>query len=135
MALNAIDGMMAREHAMKSPLGAFLNELGDPLSDAALYLPLARVEGFTAWLVVPIVFLAGIGELAGVLALTLGGERRYDGPMGKSDRAFVFGLLGLVLGLGVTAGRWVDWLLALVLVLSAATIVNRVRRALGASRK
>jgi CDP-diacylglycerol--glycerol-3-phosphate 3-phosphatidyltransferase len=35
MALNAIDGMLAREHDMQSPLGAMLNELGDVLSDVA----------------------------------------------------------------------------------------------------
>jgi len=29
MALNAIDGMLAREHGMQSALGGFLNELGD----------------------------------------------------------------------------------------------------------
>jgi len=39
MALNAIDGMLAREHGQKSALGALLNELTDVLSDAALYLP------------------------------------------------------------------------------------------------
>ena len=47
MALNAIDGMLAREHGQKSKLGALLNELGDVVSDAALYLPLgarARVR-------------------------------------------------------------------------------------------
>ena len=38
MALNAIDGMLAREHNMKTPLGAILNELGDVLSDSALYV-------------------------------------------------------------------------------------------------
>src|SRR6185295_12325496 len=39
MALNAIDGMLAREHGQKSPLGAILNEIADVVSDAALYLP------------------------------------------------------------------------------------------------
>ena len=34
MALNAIDGMMARELAMSSDLGAVLNELGDALSES-----------------------------------------------------------------------------------------------------
>ena len=29
MALNAIDGMLAREHGQKSTLGAYLNELTD----------------------------------------------------------------------------------------------------------
>ena len=43
MALNAIDGMLAREHGQKSALGGILNELGDVVSDAALYLPLALV--------------------------------------------------------------------------------------------
>ena len=43
MALNAIDGMLAREHGQASPLGFFLNETGDVASDAALYLPLMLV--------------------------------------------------------------------------------------------
>jgi CDP-diacylglycerol--glycerol-3-phosphate 3-phosphatidyltransferase len=52
MALNAIDGMLAREHGMKSARGAILNELGDVVSDAGLYLPLACVPPFRAELVV-----------------------------------------------------------------------------------
>lgn len=43
MALNAIDGMLAREHGQKSVLGAYLNEVGDVVSDAALYAPFALV--------------------------------------------------------------------------------------------
>ncbi|MDR1462223.1 MAG: CDP-alcohol phosphatidyltransferase family protein, partial [Azoarcus sp.] len=43
MALNAIDGMLAREFNQKSPLGAYLNELTDLISDAALYLPFVHV--------------------------------------------------------------------------------------------
>jgi len=46
MALNAMDGMLAREHGQKSALGAILNELGDVAADAGLYLPLAYVAGF-----------------------------------------------------------------------------------------
>ena len=52
MALNAIDGMLAREHNMKSRLGAVLNEIGDVLADTALYLPLALVPGVSAPLIV-----------------------------------------------------------------------------------
>ncbi|MGB6348001.1 MAG: CDP-alcohol phosphatidyltransferase family protein, partial [Methyloceanibacter sp.] len=80
MALNAIDGMMAREHAQASPEGAVLNELGDVVSDAALYLPFALVAGVNAPLVVLVVIVAIIGEMAGALGPMLGGERRYDGP-------------------------------------------------------
>jgi len=127
MALNALDGMMARELGMESPTGAFLNELGDVLSDAALYLPLALVPGFSVPLMVAIVVLAGVSELAGVVAAQIGASRRYDGPMGKSDRAFVFGALGLVMGLGLEAGPWTTWGLALVAAALVLTVVNRAR--------
>jgi CDP-diacylglycerol--glycerol-3-phosphate 3-phosphatidyltransferase len=40
MALNALDGMMARQFQMQSKLGAALNEMGDVLSDIVLYYPL-----------------------------------------------------------------------------------------------
>lgn len=130
MALNAIDGMLAREHGQKSRLGAVLNELGDVVADAALYLPLAAVPGVSPPLVVAIVLLAVIAEMAGVVGVQIGASRRYDGPMGKSDRAFVFGLLALLLGLGVAPGMWVTALLAVVALLAALTIVNRSRRAL-----
>jgi CDP-diacylglycerol--glycerol-3-phosphate 3-phosphatidyltransferase len=36
MALNAIDGMLAREHGQASNEGAILNEIGDMVSDAAI---------------------------------------------------------------------------------------------------
>jgi CDP-diacylglycerol---glycerol-3-phosphate 3-phosphatidyltransferase len=130
MALNALDGMMAREHGLKTRLGALLNELGDVLSDAFLYLPLALLPGWPPAAVVCAAVLAGASELAGVAAAAAGASRRYDGPMGKSDRAFVFGALGLVLGFGAPAGRWLDVVSWIVVVLLALTIGNRVRRAL-----
>ncbi len=134
MALNAVDGMLAREHGMRSDLGAILNELGDVLSDAALFLPLAVVPGFTPSLVVLIVLLAAVGEMTGVVAVLVGAQRRYDGPMGKSDRAFVFGLLAVLLAAGVPGGAWLQVVLGLMLVLLAVTIFNRARRALAEVR-
>ena len=128
MALNAMDGMLAREFGQASPLGAYLNELGDVVADSALYLPFALLSGSSPWLVWTIVALAIVSEMAGVLALALGGERRYDGPMGKSDRAFVFGAVGLLVGLGVPMTQAFDWLWGAVIALLAVTIVNRVRR-------
>ena len=130
MALNAIDGMLAREHGMKTPLGAVLNELSDVLADTALYLPFARVPGFDATMVVGIVVLAVIGEMAGVVGVQIGASRRYDGPLGKSDRAFAFGLLALLAGLRVPIGRWLPPVLAILLLLAAATVWNRASMAL-----
>ena len=76
MALNAIDGMLAREHHMASRLGAVLNELGDVISDTALYLPLALVPGVPAFWLVSAVVLAVISEMTGVVAVQIGAERR-----------------------------------------------------------
>jgi CDP-diacylglycerol--glycerol-3-phosphate 3-phosphatidyltransferase len=130
MALNAIDGLLAKEHDMKTPLGAVLNELGDVISDAAVYLPMARVPGVRAWLVVLVVFLALLSEMAGVVAVQIGASRRYDGPMGKSDRAFVFGVLYLLAGCGVGMGVWAQLILTLTVILLVLTIINRARLAL-----
>jgi len=130
MALNAIDGMLAREHGQKSDLGALLNELGDLLADAALYLPFAVIPGVSAIVVVTAVVLAGASELAGTAALLIGASRRYDGPMGKSDRALAFGAIAFLLGLGARAGLWLDLLFLVIVVLLLLTIANRVRRAL-----
>lgn len=134
MAMNAIDGMLAREHDQKTRLGELFNELGDVISDAALYLPLALVPGLGANLVVSIVALGIIGEMTGVMGQVLGGGRRYDGPMGKSDRASVFGALALWAGLGGGLDAWAQWILAAVLVLSMLTIFNRARGALSGDR-
>jgi len=130
MALNAIDGMLAREHDMKSDLGMILNEVGDVLADAALYLPFALVPGIRPALVVVVVVLSITSEMTGVVTVQISGERRYDGPMGKSDRAFLFGLLGLLLGIGLSAAAWSDVLLGLAIALLGLTIINRARRGL-----
>ena len=127
MALNAVDGMLAREFGQKSALGAYLNELTDVVSDTALYLPFALLPGSSAWLVAAIAMLAIISEMAGILAVTSGGVRRYDGPMGKSDRAFVFGAVGLLVGLGAPMMQALNWIWGVVIVLLVLTIVNRVR--------
>ena len=129
MALNAIDGMMAREHEQASPLGMLLNELTDVGADAVLYLPLMvhpDVPG--VWLA--LVVAAGIVvEMAGTLAPLLGVDRRYDGPFGKSDRAVAFGLLAVLLAFGF-GGAWVGWALAVALGLALWTIARRCRAAL-----
>ena len=52
--------------------------------------------------------------------------------MGKSDRAFAFGLFALLAGLGVPLAPWLTPALGLVLFLLVVTIVHRARRALAA---
>jgi CDP-diacylglycerol--glycerol-3-phosphate 3-phosphatidyltransferase len=129
LALNALDGLMAREHGQASRLGAVLNEAGDMISDLALYLPFARVPGVEPGIAVAAAAGAVATELAGLAAQSVGGARRYDGPMGKSDRALVYGAVALALGLGTPAAPWLDVILAAVVVLELATMIRRVRRA------
>jgi len=135
MALNAIDGMLAREHKQASKLGGYLNELGDVISDAALYAPFAFLPGSSGALVAAVIVLSAISEMAGVLGVVVGASRRYDGPMGKSDRAFIFGLLGLLVGLGVSVFAVLDWIWIALIVLVAITVVNRVRNGLTEARR
>ena len=130
MALNALDGMLAREHDMQTRLGCVLNELGDVVSDALLYLPFVLYPGVSKTAVVLIVMLGMVSEMTGVVAVQIGASRRYDGPMGKSDRAFLFAALGLCLGLGWYAQPWLNAILWLAIAASIVTIFRRATKAL-----
>jgi len=135
MALNAIDGMMARELNMKSTLGAVLNEVGDILSDLALYLPLAVVHPPSLWLIIAFSFGAVLTEFCGVLTQALGSRRHYEGPMGKSDRAFFIGALGLITAFAPRLFSFWPLLFCAAAVLSLLTCFNRLNRALAELRK
>lgn len=135
MALNAIDGMLAREFGQKSALGAYLNELCDVVSDAFLYLPFAFLPHFDATWVWAVIVLGVVSEMAGTVAVMTGASRRYDGPLGKSDRAFVFGALGLAIGLGLQPAPWIQWLFPALSALLVLTIANRVRGGLAELRR
>lgn len=130
MALNAIDGMLAREFNQKTPLGGYLNEATDVISDTALYLPFAFVAPFGWGVISLVIFLAFMSEFLGVLGQVHGSGRRYDGPMGKSDRAFVFGLIGTIYAVFGQLPTWFSWMLYAVALLLALTCINRVRMGL-----
>lgn len=127
MALNAIDGMMAREFHQKSVLGGYLNEIGDVVSDAALYAPFALVAPFGSLEIAVIILLSIMTEFAGAMGPLVGATRRYDGPMGKSDRAVLFGALGLWVGASAALPAWLEWVMPVVAILLVLTVMNRVR--------
>ena len=130
MALNAIDGMLAREFNQKSRLGGYLNEITDVVSDAALYLPFAFISPFDALQIGLIIWLSALTEFCGVLGQVQGKTRRYDGPLGKSDRAFLFGLLGLVYVFVPVLPDFLYSLLWADIILLIVTCVNRVKSGL-----
>jgi CDP-diacylglycerol--glycerol-3-phosphate 3-phosphatidyltransferase len=104
------------------------------VSDVALYLPLALVPGVPAAWVVLFVVAALLTEAAGLVGPMLGRARRYDGPMGKSDRALLVGAIALLLGLGVPAGNWLAWVFGAATLLALWTMVRRIRATLAAPR-
>ena len=135
MAFNAIDGMLAVEFGQRSKLGLYFNELTDVVSDAALYLPFAALASFSAFWVGVVIVLAGVCEYAGALGVSVGATRRYDGPMGKSDRAFVFGALGLWVALVEVPATIALAILVALALLIAFTTLRRVRAGLLASEQ
>jgi CDP-alcohol phosphatidyltransferase len=130
MALNAIDGMLAREFNQKSRLGGYLNEITDVVSDAALYLPFAFISPFDTLQIGLIIWLSALTEFCGVLGQVQGKTRRYDGPLGKSDRAFLFGVLGLVYVFVPVLPDFLYWLVWIAIILLIATCVKRVKSGL-----
>ena len=128
MALNALDGMMARTYNQQSKKGELLNELGDVVSDLFIYFPLLKFEPQSLYLVVGFICLSIVNEFAGIMGKVISGERRYDGPMGKSDRAFVMGIYGILSVCHVQLGGssvWVFLAIVLLLIISTTTRVMK----------
>jgi CDP-diacylglycerol--glycerol-3-phosphate 3-phosphatidyltransferase len=127
MALNAVDGMLAREFGQKSALGAYLNEISDVVSDAALYLPFAFVSPFDWQSVGAVIVMSVVSEMTGVVAVLAGASRRYDGPMGKSDRALVFSLIAIAIATTAALPPWASWVMWAIAGAAALTVLNRIR--------
>ncbi|MCD7880011.1 MAG: CDP-alcohol phosphatidyltransferase family protein, partial [Candidatus Gastranaerophilales bacterium] len=130
MALNAIDGMLAREHNQKSNLGAVFNELGDILSDVVIYVPLLYVCGCCFWLIFLFIVLTIISETVGIMGIQINASRHYEGPMGKSDRAFWLSILAIVLVFVQLSPKIIDIFIGILSLLLVYTIFNRIKGAL-----
>tara|TARA_B110000438_G_scaffold37758_1_gene37505 strand:+ start:275 stop:874 length:600 start_codon:yes stop_codon:yes gene_type:complete len=130
MALNALDGMMAKNYNLQSKSGEVLNEIGDIFSDVAIYFPLLYFESLRFEYVVIFIILSIINEFCGVLAKIISGERRYDGPMGKSDRALFIGLLCIFLFFTIEVYHFLNYVLILTIVLMMISSYLRLINAL-----
>jgi CDP-diacylglycerol--glycerol-3-phosphate 3-phosphatidyltransferase len=133
MALNAMDGMLAREFGQVTPLGTVMNELGDVVSDLAIYLPLALVFPGSSRSVASFCLLAILSEFCGVLGPLLGTPREYGGPMGKSDRALLVAVVSLATALWPRFGNYWSLIFYAGAGLGVLTCVNRTRRILARS--
>ncbi len=134
MAMNAIDGIIAKEKNKTSKLGAVLNEICDILSDVFLAAVFIFVSGINSHLVWGFAFLSLFVECAGMWAYFVRGQRSYAGPLGKSDRGFALGIMAYATGFGIVTNQPVDTfingILIVALILLVVTALNRVRFAI-----
>jgi len=130
MALNALDGMMARKFNQTSKLGEVLNEVGDIASDVVIFFPLLKFQQESLYLIIIFIVLSIINEFVGLMGKVVGKERRYDGPMGKSDRALILGLYGLITFFGVNISDYSKYIFGILIVLLLISTYTRLKRSL-----
>lgn len=130
MAFNAIDGMLAKEHNMKTASGAIYNEVTDVVSDGFLYFAFIKFSFIKAELLFFVIFFAVVTEITGLAVLLNGRPRQYAGPMGKSDRAFVFSVMAILISAGITSSNIHNGILLVVALLLLLTIYNRAHKSL-----
>ena len=130
MILNALDGMMARIYNLQSTTGEILNEVGDIVSDVAIFYPLLLIEELDFGLAFGFIILSIINEFSGVLAKSISGERRYDGPMGKSDRASLIGILCLLFYLGFEVGPYLNYVFGVAVFMVVLSTLIRLKNAI-----
>lgn len=124
MALNALDGLVARRTGTSTRGGMIFNEAADILSDLVMYLPLLIVPTINPSLLIGFVVTGVFAELAGLLRLIRNGQRAYHGPLGKSDRAAAVVVLTVMVSFGTPPG-WLSGALGLFIALHLVTIINR----------
>lgn len=132
MALNALDGMMARTYAMQSKAGEVLNELGDVISDIFIFFPLIKVFPMNIYIFLGFLFLSIVNEFVGVLGKAVSGTRQYDGPMGKSDRAFLIGLICLIGYFWSDIVLYIDYIFSTAIVLLLISTGTRIYKTIKA---
>ncbi len=127
MMLNALDGMMARIYEMQSRTGEVLNEVGDVVSDVAIFFPLLFLEDLDFRLAFFFIILSVVNEFCGIIGKVMGGERRYDGPMGKSDRATFVGFICLLFYFGVDIAEYLNYTFAVAVGLVSLSSIIRLK--------
>ena len=130
MMLNALDGMMATTYNLKSKEGEVLNEIGDVLSDIAIYFPFIYFNSLSIELIIIFISLSVINEFCGLLAKSISGIRRYDGPMGKSDRAFFVGIICIILYFTNAVLVYLDYIFLFAIILMIISSFLRLTKSL-----
>ena len=128
LALNALDGMVARSSGSASRSGELLNELGDRVGDLLLVGGLVLAGHGDIRLGAIALAAITLPGAVGVSARAAGGSRRYEGPLSKPDRMAALAAAA-VLALLLPTGPVISSYFALLLVGALLTAANRYRHA------
>jgi phosphatidylglycerophosphate synthase len=129
LALNLLDGMVARRTGRTHAFGEIWNELGDRLADIAFIGGLAWVPGVGPWLAFPAIIGALLASYVGITSRAAGASRQYGGVMSKPGRMAVLAIgapVAFVTGSGIP-------LAAAAVLIGAGALVTLVQRVLDAA--
>lgn len=99
LALNALDGMLAKQTGKARAAGEVINELSDRLSDVAIFLSFAFWPEVKVHLVLLAIIAMLIVSYVGVLGKAVGAEREYGGLLGKADRMILLMVAAVIYGI------------------------------------
>lgn len=125
-ALNALDGLVARDTGLARPWGEVLNEFSDRLSDVALMTGLALAPGSNGALGAVAIVMMLLSSYLGTAAKAAGGRRQYGGIMGKADRMIYLSIASVVAFL-FSGLPIFTYFLAIVIAGLFVTILQRLR--------
>ena len=110
-----------------------INEMAGCTTAAVVKMPAITHHDFVRvmdqiWIMC-FLLLSVLNEFAGLLGQALGGARRYEGPMGKSDRALVVGILCLLFLFKAPIYGYLTWIWLVVFCLLIWSTLKRLRNA------
>jgi CDP-diacylglycerol--glycerol-3-phosphate 3-phosphatidyltransferase len=125
-ALNALDGLVARDTGLARPWGEVLNEFCDRLADVSLFTGAALAHGSSLLLGAVMIVVMLLSSYLAILSKAAGGRRQYGGVMGKADRMILLSVASVV-ALILWKLPVMTYFLAVVLLGLLVTIVIRAR--------
>lgn len=125
-ALNALDGLVARDTGLARPWGEVLNECCDRLSDVALLVGVSFALGSDARLGAVTIVVMLLCSYLSIASKAAGGKRQYGGIMGKADRMILLSIAS-VIAVALPGDRVLTVYLLVVLAGLLPTILVRAR--------
>lgn len=125
-ALNALDGLVARDTGLARPWGEVLNEFCDRLADVSLLAGVALSPGGNQPLGAVTIVVMLLSSYVAILSKAAGGCRQYGGIMGKADR-MIYLSVSVVVAFLIPALPIFTYFLGIVLAGLIVTLVQRLQ--------